>query len=794
LDLLQSLRLPSASPRRDEWIQVPLTALINDITASATALTLVLDDYHLISSPVVHQMLQFLLEHLPPHMHVVVGTREDPPLPLPLWRARGQVTEIRERDLRFNAAETAAFLRQTMSLPLPPEAVQALEARTEGWITGLQLAALALQEGQDEAQAFIAAVAGDNRYIIDYLIAEVLQRQPPARRDFLRQTAILERMTAGLCDALTGETNSQATLDQLEEANLFLVPLDHRREWYRYHRLFAEFLRTRLTPEEQSALHQRAMRWHEEQGLLEQAIQHALALAELTGELQQAERLIRLAAEDMIHSGGMLTLRGWLEALPDERVRASVELAIYKGWVLALTGDMTLAQDYVAAAEARLSQLDAPPAAWGKLVLLRSWITLLGQRDHAAAAELAAEALEMLAEDQPHWRVIALWMMAEALERTRNIAQAIMLFRQAGQIGRALGNQVFAAVVDMTLATALNNHGQRQQAVTVCQEAIERHSDATGRASPLAGLIFSRLGTLYYEANQLDLACQCHERSLALSEKLALRDYVMFSHSFAVPTLYAQGRVTEALEALEKSQQLTTQTGFSDVDWYLALQANFYLKQGDLTFALHWAETAGLSPQDEPDYMRIEQQIIYARVLLAQGRLAEAQSWLARLGNFAQERGLYRWRMTALVLQALAAERQGDRPAALEFLSQALQLAAPEFYLRVFLDEDELLFTLLPHARHVAPTFVDHLLAGAKSPAPKLALAPQALVEPLSQRELEVLDLIIAGLANREIAQKLFIAVGTVKRHINNIYGKLEVRSRTQAVARARALRLLEQD
>jgi LuxR family maltose regulon positive regulatory protein len=784
--------LPSvtpASPHQAGWVQTPMTVLINDLSAAGTALTLVLDDYHLISSPVVHQVLLFLLEHRPPSVHVVIGTREDPPLPLPRWRAQGQVTEIRERELRFTTGETAAFLKQTMNLPLPPQAIEALESRTEGWITGLQLAALALQEGRDEAQAqsFIDAVGGDNRYIMDYLISEVLQRQPEVMRDFLRQTAILEQMTGALCDALTGRQDGQAMLDQLDEANLFLIPLDHRREWYRYHRLFAEFLRTRLDREEQKTLHRRAMRWHEARGFVNRAIQHALACASISGEWDDAERLIRRAAEKTIHAGNILTLHAWLEALPDERVRACGELAIYRGWVLALTGDMALAEDYADAA-----QEHAPAADLGKLLLLRSWVALLSRQDHATASRWAADALEMLPQDQPHWRLIALWMMAESLERTRNVAEAIALFRQAGQVGRALGNQVFAAVVDMTLAAALNNHGQRRDAVAVCQDAIRRYTDELGRTSPLAGLIFNRLGSLYYEANQLELARECHEKGLALGERLALRSYMIFSHSFAAPTLYAQGQVAAALDTLQKAHQFAIQIGFSDAAWYLAVEADLHLRQGDLSFVRRWAEAAGLSPDDEPEYLRIEQQIVYARLLLVQGQLTDAGRCLPRLERFTRERGLYRWLMTVHILQALMLARLGDRPAALEHLSQALQIAAPEGYVRAFLDEDEQLLTLLPHVRHVAPDFVDQLLACcARKPEP-VPPGSQPLIEPLSARELEVLGLIADGLSNREIAQKLFIAVGTVKRHINNIYGKLDVHSRTQAVARARELQLLK--
>jgi len=387
-------------------VQSLIASLINDITAAAAALTLVLDDYHLITSTSVHQALQLLLERQPPLMHVVISTREDPPLPLPQLRARGQVTEIRERDLRFTAEEADAFLNQTMGLSLSPGAVKALESRTEGWIAGLQLAALALQKDPGEAEAFIATFTGDNRYITDYLGAEVLQRQPEATRDFLRQTAILDRLTGPLCDAVTGREDSQAVLEQLEGANLFLIPLDHRREWYRYHHLFAEFLRTTLDQEEQTLLHQRATRWYETHGFPSQAIQHALAYGSTSGDWEDAKRLIRLAAEETTFSGGVLTVRGWLDCLPDERVRADGELATYKGWVLALTGDLHLAKEYADAADTRLRRTEAPTVSLGKLLALRSFIAVFGRQDHEGAIELAAGALQALKEDQPHWRKV----------------------------------------------------------------------------------------------------------------------------------------------------------------------------------------------------------------------------------------------------------------------------------------------------------------------------------------------------------------------------------------------------
>jgi LuxR family maltose regulon positive regulatory protein len=798
-----------------------VTLLLSDLIATVEAFVLVLDDYHLIQAPQIHGALAFLLDHLPRVMHLVLVTRQDPPLPLARLRARGQISEIRERDLRFTAEEAAAFLHQTMGLSLAPEAVQALETRTEGWITGLQLAALALQEDPSPARAesFVAGFTGDDRYVMDYLVAEVLQRQPLAMREFLRQTAILDRLTAPLCDAvvkikdwsleggrqplpglrsLVSRPQSQAFLEYLDQANLFIVPLDNRRQWYRYHRLFAEFLRTTLDREDAKSLHRRAARWYEEQGLVGQAIQHALAYASIAEDWGDAERLIRLAAEETMQKGNLLTLGNWLDALPEASVRADGALAMYRAWVLALNGELSRAAEYAQAAQTCLDRAKVLATERGKLLTLRSFVAVFGPQDYEAALDLAAEALQLLGEDQVYWRVMALWSMAESQERTQNVIEAIATLHEARRTGRLLDGQLFFAPAELFLATTLQLHGQRREAVAVCQEAIEWYTDDAGRTSPVAGMIFSRLGMLHHEANQLDLAWNCLERGIVLSEQLAMDSPIMYSLSFAAPTLHALGKSDEALAALQKAYQHGSQSGLADAEWCLAVEASIRLSLGDLPAVQRWAKAAGVSLDETLEYLRMDQYLVYARLLLRQGQLPEVGTWLDRLEHFAWERGLIRWLITIHVLQALAAEKTGDRPAADGYLAQAVQIAAPEDYFRTFLDEDSQVLALLPNVRHVDPQFVDQLLnyaAPAEIPEPTQKLAAprpvaQPLVEPLSERELEVLGLIATGLSNREIADRLFIVVGTVKRHINNIYGKLQVHRRTEAVARARELGL----
>ena len=781
----QLLNSPQMPP-----VQSLLTLLINDI-ASGTRLILVLDDYHVISSDAVHQIVQFWLENCPAFAHLVLITREDPPLPLPRLRVRGQMTELRERDLRFTLEEAAAFLNQTTGLSLQPEAVAALEHRTEGWIAGLQLAALALQQNPKDADAFIAAFTGDDRYIMDYLMVEVLDQQSQEVRDFLRQTSILDRLSAPLCDAVTDRQDSQALLEQLESANLFVIPLDHRREWYRYHNVFAEFLRATLTSQEREALNHRAAIWHETHGFIVQAVRHAVDYGLATGNWRDVERLIRHGADELLLSGNVLTVSRWLDALPDAHIWRDGELATYKGWVLTMSGDTARGEEYAKTAESRLRESRAPEAAIGKVLALRAFIAGFAREDYEGAIGFATGALQLLDESQVRWRIAALLAMAESQERTRHIGEAIVTFREARQAGLTLDSQFFVAMVEMSLALALNNSGRRQEAISLCEAAIERYTDRTGRVSAWAALLYSRLGLLYYESNQLERSREYHDRALLFKEQPFGDNYSLLIRALGVATSCARGESDAALDTLQKAYHFAAQIGLFDPEWFLALEANIRLKQGDLAFARDWAKNSGMSPDDEPEYLRIDAHLVYARLLMAQARLSDARRWLARLDEFAQQRGLVRALLTIHILQALVADRSGDSAVVLDRLTRALQAAAPQDYYRAFLDEDPRVMALIQDVRHVAPAFVAQLLeyAGATE-APKTD-RPQPLVEPLSEREIEVLRLIAAGFSNQEIAQKLVIAVGTVKRHINHIYGKLGVSSRTQALAKARELKIL---
>jgi len=760
---------------------IPL--LINDITAAAVDLTLVLDDFHTIAAPPAHQAIQFLLENQPPNMHLVISTRETPPLQLAQLRARGQVTEIGERDLRFTRSEMAAFFNQTQGLALSDDVIAALEKRTEGWIAGLQLAILALQENPGKADALVAAFAGDDRHVTDYLVSQVLQQQPERTQAFLRQTAILAQLTPSLCNAVTGSSDAQAEMAHLEKANL-LIPLDNQRQWFRTHRLLAGALRATLAAEEKQLAHQRAAGWYERQGLLSRAIEHALA----SGVVAEAERLIRQAADRTMLSGGILTVRNWLDALPDERVRADKALAIYKGWTLAAVGELAQAQVYADAAAASFEP-DEQSDLWAKHLVLNSFVALLLHQDYEQAISLVADALEILGEEQLPWRVIALWAMAESLERSNDVAGAIETLRKAQQAGRIHGSHSFA-VVEGALAKALNDHGRRREAIAVCREAIERHIGGEAPPTPMISHLHSWMGILAYEANRLDQARQYHQRAAELSQQVGLAYDMATTRGLSAPTLHALGETEAALDALRDASQVAVETQYSDVEWYRAWEAHIHLDQGDLPFAVRWAQQRDLTPDVPLQLFHIKKHLVYGRLLVTQGETADARRCLDHLDTFCRENGLHRWLITVHVLQALLAERSGNRRAALNTLSRAIEIAAPEGYLRAFLEQGPPLFPLLRDVRSSAPPFVDQLLNEAES-ARDTGAASQPLIEPLSERELEVLGLIAAGLSNRRIAERLVIAVGTVKRHLNNIYGKLGVHSRTQAVARAGELDLL---
>ena len=772
---LAMLQSPQPSP-----IESVLTTLINEVNEELAASVLVLDDYHVIEAHPIHDALAFLLDHMPQNMHLVIATRADPALPLARLRAHGQLTELRGPDLRFTPDEAVAFLNQVMGLGLSERDVAVLETRTEGWIAGLQLAALSIQ-GRDDVAGFIEAFSGSHRYVIDYLAEEVLQRQSDGVRDFLCQTAILDRLTAPLCNAVTGRDDSQTILAQLERANLFLIPLDDKREWYRYHRLFADFLRTQYDVRSLVSFHRKATHWYEANGFVAEAVKHALA----AGDVHEARGMIELAAEDAFKNGEVTTLLGWLNALPDELVRARHELAIYKGWALFLMGQVEAVESYLESAEKSLPS-DVTPVSRSRLIGLRACLTLA--RDAPPnAIELLMEALDLIGDTDPVSRSAILLALGKEQRMLGDTAAAAQSYREAYGLRQKIGAHLATVIALGDLTILLWSQGQRREAAALCRQALDQCVDARGKPIPVASIAHIVLGVLCYDANELARACQHLLKGLELSKQLSL--FAPKGRMFLARLQHALGEHEAALETIQEARRMTSKNVYQAE--LAAVETDFRLKQGDIAAAVRWAKEANLSPTDPPHPVCVEECFTYTRLLLAQNRPTDARTLLASSERSAREEGHYRNLITIHVLQALTQQALGHREEALTHLEQALRLAAPDGYLRAFLEEDQSIIKLLPEVRQTAPDFVDQLLASAELSQQAVAIPPQPLIEPLTPRELEVLRLIAAGLRNQEIADQLFISVATVKRHISNIYGKLGVSHRTQAVAHARELGLV---
>ena len=795
-DILQSPQLASAATAPTDqvaWIEVPMAALISDVTAATAALVLVLDDYHLISAAPVHRTLRFLIDHQPPSMHIVISTREDPPLSLPRLRVRGQMTEVRERDLRFTEEEATAFLNRTMELHLSSEVVAALEARTEGWIAGLQLAALSLRERED-ASAFVAAFTGDDRHVVDYLIEEVLDRQPEAVQTFLLHTSILNRLSAPLCDALICDlglpASSQEFLERLDATNLFLVPLDNRREWYRYHHLFADLLtsclRQATSPERFQELHRRAGQWHQEHGSLEEAIKHTLAA-------QDFERAALTIGENlltMLYRNEPPTLLTWIHKLP-ESVRSRPWINIYHAWTLALIGQADQAEALIQDTE-QYAQPDGPGSAdlLGIIAAARAYLaSLRGDSDHAI--ELAHVAEEYLPEDNLQAHSAVALTLAEAHFARDDMDGASQALSHMMAIGKHLDLPLLTVLGMCDLASVKKVQGRLHEADDLYGQVHQLMLAQGGMRSRVSCPFEIGLGDLLRERNDLEAAHEHVVTGIELGQRFGLPSDLVLGYITLMRVLQARGDAGGALDALREAEQTV---GAYDIHRSAVIQLNAWrimqrLAVADLEAASRLANECGDS---EPE------RIAVARVRVAQGRLDEALRLLDRQRIAAKDGGRAGRLVEILTLQAAALLAQGRRDQALTALEQALTLARPEGYVRLFLDAPigELLRQLA--AKGTAVDTVGQILAalrkerGTQDQGPGLGTSPSPpLVEPLSERELEVLRLLAVGLSNKEIAETLVIAASTVKQHLKNIYGKLDVHNRTQAANLARDLDLL---
>jgi LuxR family transcriptional regulator, maltose regulon positive regulatory protein len=799
-----------------------VTVLVNELVEGPDALVLVLDDYHLVEAPSVHDGLAVLLERLPPALRLVLASRADPPLPLARLRARGQLAELREADLRFTPEEAAALLRTAVEAELPAAAVAALADRTEGWPAGLQLAALSLQGHADPA-GFVATFSGSHRYVLDYLTEEVLDRQPEPLRSFLLETAILERLSGPLCAAVTGRADSQQLLEQAERAGLFLVPLDEVRGWWRLHHLFADLLRVRLQqqrPQRVEELHRAAAAWHEAQGLPDEAIRHALA----AGDAGWAARLIERQLDAWILRWEGVTLQRWLAALPTELVGSRPRLALAQARLALISGDLEAIEGPLDAAERGVADAAEEPfePSVGRaastmanlpaaIALQRAGLAHLrgdAERTIASARRALAELGEgeSMLESLTRWYLAGgAWLAGRLGAAEQAMASSIARWRAASQRAPAA-----AALGYHHLGLVQRGQGRLEAALATYREALAVAAEPDGPAPQIAGVACVGMAGVLYERGELDSALEYATDGIPLCRQLAYTPPLATGLVTVAWIRQAQGDRAGALDALGQAERVQLSPVIVGlVNPVPAQRARLALAQGDVAAAAGWARARGLSAEDEPSYPREREHLVLARVLLAEQAPERALPLLDRLHALAVAQGRTGSLIEIQALRALALAAGGDQAGALGALAKALALGAPEGYLRVFVDEGPpmaaLLRQLLAERRHERPTGAaahrDHLarLVDAfeqaelpvRQPIRSGGVVVSGLVEPLSARELEVLRLLAAGTPNRAIARQLVVTVDTVKRHVSHLFSKLEVANRTQAVARARELGLL---
>ncbi|MEO8393683.1 MAG: LuxR C-terminal-related transcriptional regulator [Chloroflexota bacterium] len=798
--VLTVLQSPQPTP-----IETVLTALLNEITILADTFVLVLDDYHVIDARPIDHALTFLLEHLPAQMHLVITTREDPQLPLARLRVQDQLTELRAADLRFIPAEAAEFLGHVMDLNLSAEDVATLERRTEGWVAGLQLAALSMR-GHQDIPGFIQAFAGDHRYIVDYLVEEVLERQPERVRSFLLQTAVLDRLNGPLCDAVTGQPEGKERLEALERGNFFVVALDDKRHWYRYHHLFADVLSAHLLeeqPDQVATLHRRASVWYEQHDLPSDAIRHALAAE----DFERAATLIERAMPAMSRNRQEATLLEWLQALPDELLHYRPVLTVAYAHVLMASGELEGVEERLRDAEWRL---DTPAAAMvivdeeefrrlpGRIAIARAGIAL-AQGDVPGAMTYARRVLDLAPEDEHLTRGgaagflgLAFWTSGDLEAAHRTYADGMASLKKAGNLSDAINGAITLAAIRMT-------QGRLHQAMRTYEEGLQL---ATAQGEPfLRGEADMHVGIseLHLERNDLNAATQHLLRSRELGEFAGFPQNRYRWYVAMARLRDAEGDFDGALNLLDEAERLYMSDFSPNVRPIAALKARVWVAQGRLGEALDWARERELSSEDDLGYVREFEHITLARVLIAQYKRdhathfsGEAMGLLERLLQAAEGGERTRSIIEILVLQALAYQMHGDIPAALVPLERALTLAEPEGYVRLFVDEGAAMTILLEKAAKygIAPNYVRQILTafGKLEDRPPVN---QSLIDPLSERELDVLRLLGTDLDGPEIARQLVVSLNTLRTHTKNIYTKLGVNSRREAVHRADELSLL---
>jgi LuxR family maltose regulon positive regulatory protein len=797
--------------------EVVVTMLINEIVEhysggdSSLSLILVLDDYHLVNFQEVHASLNFLLDHLPPFMHIVITTRADPPLRLSYRYARSEANQIRAAELSFNNDEAAEFLNTLMGLELSEKDIYQLENRTEGWIAGLQLAALSLQD-QSDIQTFVSDFAGDDRYIADYLIDQVLQYQPSHIQDFLLQTSILNQLCAPLCKILTGLDDCQEILNRLESDNLFLSPLDNRREWYRYHSLFADLLQQRLRKsrkdEQISNLHLLASGWYEEHDEIIEAVDHAI----LGGGHSRAAQFIEQWAEDIFKQFKLSTLVKWVQTLPKNIIESRPVLNMIYAWALLALGQLKETEDCLQEIEntitSKISEMSSQtleildPNARGALleILTVRSVIAINRFDIPTTLNLC-QMIEpwLIDNEQPHLfnpalslRTVVLFNLGLAHEFSGDSDAAESAFQEAVTLSIKQENIHIVPMAISHLGQLQVLQGRLHQAKITYEQALNSAAKITGKHSPLAGIAEIGLGNLYYEWNELDQSYHHHTNGIELGKQWNHSEILLTGYFGLALLEKAHGNFEEAFALLQELEVfLNDNQGQMFLPVVHAFRARLWICQGNLSDANQWLKAANLQLDGTLTYLQESDYITYARLLIARKQWDDAEGLISRLLEFADSGKRNTRTIELLLLQSLVQQGKGQSPQAEATLARALKIATPEGYIRTFLDEGSALASLLYQlvANGTSLSYAGDILRAfgtQEIESQEKEVSQSDLIEPLSDREVEVLQCLAGGLSNREIALKLTISLSTVKTHTRNIYGKLGVTSRTQAIAQAR--------
>ena len=791
LNILKSPQPPPAS--------AILTTIINEITAIPEKIVFVFDDYHLIDNQLVNDAVAFLIENLPPQLQLVIATRQDPHLSLGRLRAQDQVTDLRAADLRFTLTETATFLNQIMGLNLSSEDIAGLETRTEGWIAGLQLAAISLQ-GSDDRRAFIKSFSGGHRLVLDFLIEEVLGQQPENIRNFLLQTAILNRMTGSLCDALTGQDDGQQTLETLDRANLFIIPLDNERRWYRYHHLFADLLRQRFKQTQSELfpiLHSKASQWFEENKFIDKAINHAL----LADDLERATSLIELHIDDLWSQGENHKLRGWLEKIPVARLKSKPNLCIFHAWYLYLGGQVDKAETILQLAEQAIDTAKFDQAVLkGRIAAVRAFI-MASKMDLQSIIQYGHQALEYLPETELNWRSLTTIVSGDAQAYMGDTTAAYETRIEALKAWEAIGNIYWILVANQKLASTLRAKGQLQRTIEICQQQMQVVNEFGLSQTRAICWLLALWGETLAEINDLETATQLKEQIIELTRHNQDPAMISWNCICLMRISFSKGDISGAIDTIQEMEKWALESKVQPFyrDLISVWQTRIWLVQDNMEAATQWAHEHEKNIDGGIPFLREIENIVLARVYIAQGRLDEAIDLLQHLRESAEMGGRISKAIEIMILQSLSYQARDETDQAVSVLEKALCLAKPEGFIRIFVDEGPPMARLLYKALEngISPEYVQRLLAAfpvaesGEDTSTKGPVDQSGLIDPLSEREIEVLQMIANGLTNQEISDRLFLSVHTVKTHTRNIYGKLGAHHRTEAVVKAKAFGIL---